>query len=200
MKSFLSVMGMYQYDNTLFNLFELPSSMEFVKENIINAICLETQELEVLYPSTQTLQFAIGVWSNAMKPIWEKLYATTQLDYNPIENYNRTETVTENEKRNDDLSSSTKSTSNSENINQNVAFNNQDFSNHEKNMLNTDNQITGSETNKYNTDRTLETKTSGNIGVTTSQQMIEQERQVVEYNITQVIVNDFKQRFCLLIY
>ena len=200
MKSFLSVMGMYHYDKTLFNLFELPSSMELVKENIINAICLDTQELEVLYPSTQTLQFAIGVWSNAMKPIWEKLYATTQLDYNPIENYNRTETVTENEKRNDDLSTSTESNSNSENINQNVAFNNQDFSNHEKNMLNTDNQITGSETNKYNTDRKLETKTSGNIGVTTSQQMIEQERQVSEFNIVQYIVNDFKQRFCLMIY
>lgn len=200
MKSFISVIGMYKYDNTLFNLFELPSSMEFVKENIINAICLETQELEVLYPSTQTLQFAIGVWSNAMKPIWEKLYATTKLDYNPIENYNKTETVTENEKRNDDLSSSTESNSNSENINQNVAFNNQDFSNNEKNMLNTDNQITGSETNKYNTDRTLETKTSGNIGVTTSQQMIEQERKVSEFSIVQYIVDDFKERFCLMIY
>ncbi len=200
MKSFLSVMGMYQYDNTLFNSFALPSSMETMKESIINAICLETQELEVLYASVPTLQFAIGVWCNAMKPIWEKLYATTQLDYNPIENYNRTETITENEKRNDDLSSSTESNSNSENINQNVAFNNQDFSNHEKNILNTDNQITGSETNKYNTDRSVTTKTSGNIGVTTSQQMIEQERQVSEYNITQVIVDDFKQRFCLLIY
>lgn len=200
MKSFISVIGMYKYDNTLFNLFELPSSMEFVKENIINAICLETQELEVLYPSTQTLQFAIGVWSNAMKPIWEKLYATTKLDYNPIENYNKTETVTENEKRNDDLSSSTESNSNSENINQNVAFNNQDFSNNEKNMLNTDNQITGSETNKYNTDRTLETKTSGNIGVTTSQQMIEQERKISEFSIVQYIVDDFKERFCLMIY
>lgn len=200
MKSFLSVMGMYQYDNTLFNSFALPSSMETMKESIINAICLETQELEVLYPSVPTLQFAIGVWCNAMLPIWKKLYATTQLDYNPIENYNRTETVSENEKRNDDLSSSTESNSNSENINQNVAFNNQDFSNHEKNMLNTDNQITGSETNKYNTDRNVTTKTSGNIGVTTSQQMIEQERQVSEYNITQVIVNDFKQRFCLMIY
>ena len=200
MKSFLTVMGMYQYDNTLFDLFKLPSSMESMKEKIINTICFDTQELEVLYPSTPTLQFAIGVWCDTMIPIWEKLYATTQLDYNPIENYNRTETVTENEKRNDDLSSSTESNSNSENINQNVAFNDQNFSNHEKNMLNTDNQITGSETNKYNTDRNVTTKTSGNIGVTTSQQMIVQERQISEFNIVQYIVDDFKQRFCLMIY
>lgn len=200
MKSFLTVMGMYQYDNTLFDKFTLPSSMQTMKENIINAICLDTQELEVLYPSAPTLQFAIGVWCDNMIPIWEKLYATTQLDYNPIENYNKTETITENEKRNDDLSSSTESNSNSENINQNVAFNNQDFSNHEKNMLNTNNQITGSETNKYNTDKTKETKASGNIGVTTSQQMIKQERQVSEFNIVKYIVDDFKQRFCLMIY
>lgn len=200
MKSFITVMGLYQYDNSLFNWFSLPDSMETMKENIIDSICIETQELEILFPTVPTLKMAIRVWSDTMKPIWEKLYATTKLEYNPIENYNRTETITENEKRNDDLSSITDSNSNSENINQNVAFNNQDFSNHEKNMLNTNNQITGSETNKYNTDRKLETKTSGNIGVTTSQQMIEQERQVSEFNIVQYIVNDFKQRFCLMIY
>lgn len=200
MKSFLTVMGMYQYDKTLFDLFNLPDSMKYMRDNIINSICLCTQELEVLYPSVPTLQFAIGVWCTTMIPIWDRLYSTTKLEYNPIENYNRTETLTENEKRNDELSSTTESNTNSENINQNVAFNNTEFSNHEKDMLNTDGQITGNEKNKYNTDREQKISASGNIGVTTSQQMIEQERQVSEYNIVNVIVDDFKQRFCLMIY
>lgn len=40
----------------------------------------------------------------------------------------------------------------------------------------------------------------GNIGVTTTQQMIGQERGVVEFNIYDYILNSFKQRFCILVY
>ena len=40
----------------------------------------------------------------------------------------------------------------------------------------------------------------GNVGVTTSQQMIEEERRVSEFNITDYIIDSFKRRFCLLVY
>ncbi len=40
----------------------------------------------------------------------------------------------------------------------------------------------------------------GNIGVTTTQQMIEAERQLVKFNIYDLIIDSFKQRFCLLLY
>lgn len=40
----------------------------------------------------------------------------------------------------------------------------------------------------------------GNIGVTTSQQMIQAERDLVKFNIYDLIIDDFKQRFCVLIY
>lgn len=40
----------------------------------------------------------------------------------------------------------------------------------------------------------------GNIGVTMTQQMIEAERNLVKFNIYDVIIESFKQRFCLLIY
>ena len=41
----------------------------------------------------------------------------------------------------------------------------------------------------------------GNIGVTTSQQMLEQELEVApKLNITNYIVDSFKKRFCLLVY
>lgn len=200
MKSFLTVIGMYQYDSTLFDSFTVPSSMENLKETIIDSICLGTQELEVLYPSVPTLQYAIRVWCKAMSVVWEKMYNTTMLEYNPIENYNRTETITETEKRNDTLSSKSEVNGNSEQINQNVAFNNTDFTNNEKNMINNDTSVNDNANNKYNTDKTTTNHSKGNIGVTTSQQMIEQERQVSEFNIVQYIVDDFKQRFCLMIY
>ena len=212
MKSFLTVMGMYQYDSTIFDLFSLPDEIKDKKQDIINSICLETQELEVLYPSTLFLQTAIGNWSNIMQSVWKKLYKTTVLEYNPIENYDRTEDTTENENvtenitRNDTLNNTTDNTGNSEIINQNVAYNDTNFTNNEKTMNNIDNNITETGKNKYDTDRsltngkTITNRSHGNIGVTTSQQMIEQERQVSEFNIIQYIVEDFKQKFCLMIY
>ena len=41
---------------------------------------------------------------------------------------------------------------------------------------------------------------TGNIGVTTTQQMLEQERAIAEFNMINYIAQSFKQRFCLLIY
>lgn len=203
---------MYQYDSTIFDLFALPDEMKDKRQDIINSICLETQELEVLYPSTLAMQMAIGNWSNIMQSVWKKMYDTTTLSYNPIENYDRTDETTENENisenitRNDTLKNTTDNTGNSEIINQNVAYNDTNFTNHEKTMNNVDNNIVETGTNKYDTDRSLTNgktttnRSHGNIGVTTSQQMIKQERQISEFNIIKYIVDDFKQKFCLMIY
>ena len=40
----------------------------------------------------------------------------------------------------------------------------------------------------------------GNIGVTTTQQMIDEQRKIVKFNMMDYIIERFIQRFCLLIY
>lgn len=59
----------------------------------------------------------------------------------------------------------------------------------------TDNRST-SDTGTIETSRTEQ----GNIGVTTTQEMIKQEREVVQFNVMDYIINDFKRRFCLMVY
>lgn len=50
-------------------------------------------------------------------------------------------------------------------------------------------------------DITRTNNTSGNIGVTTSQQMLEQEIEVsAKLNVMKMIVESFKDRFCILVY
>lgn len=57
------------------------------------------------------------------------------------------------------------------------------------------------ETSDNNTGETThEQSETGNIGVTMTQQMISAEREVAMFNIIDFIINDFKERFCLLIY
>ena len=41
---------------------------------------------------------------------------------------------------------------------------------------------------------------SGNIGVTTTQQMIKEEREVSEFNIYSYIADRFRETFCMLVY
>lgn len=86
----MSVMGLYEWDNTLFDLLTIPSALN--RDTLIQNILIETAELEVLYPNPTVFKNLIGVWSNKQIDIWNRLYATTQYEYNPIENYNRYET------------------------------------------------------------------------------------------------------------
>ena len=46
--SLLTVEGLYNYDNTLFDGFNVPEGL--VKEIAIDAILMRTRELEILYP------------------------------------------------------------------------------------------------------------------------------------------------------
>ena len=40
----------------------------------------------------------------------------------------------------------------------------------------------------------------GNIGLTSTQELIKQQRDIVKFNVMDYIINDFKRRFCLMVY
>lgn len=72
-----------------------------------------------------------------------------------------------------------------------------------KTIANTGNETNNvsRETSDKNTGETThEQSETGNIGVTTTQQMILAEREIAVFNIIDFIINDFKEWFCLLIY
>ena len=86
----LSPLGLYQWDQTIFDLMQIPTALD--KPTLIDNLLAETAELEVLYPNPVVFKNLVGVWSAKQIDIWNRLYATTQYEYNPIENYNRYET------------------------------------------------------------------------------------------------------------
>lgn len=86
----LSPLGLYNWDETIFDLMQIPEALD--RDVLIDNLLSETAELEVLYPNPVVFKNLLGVWSRKNLPVWEKLYATTQFEYNPIENYNRYET------------------------------------------------------------------------------------------------------------
>lgn len=211
--SLLTVEGLYNYDITLFDGFNVPEGL--VKQIAIDAILMRTRELELLYPDFTYMKNRITIWSNKYQINWKKLYDTTVLEYNPIENYDRMEDFTDTD---DETSSSArdntiKSTSTNEimnNVNitdQNTAFN-AGLADHAKQITDGDTtengSITNTETENVNDGRTVNhTRTGrvhGNIGVTTSQMMIQSERDLVVFNLYDVIAESFIENFCLMVY
>lgn len=98
MSATMSLLGLFQNNPSLFLELELPDGLS--KDTVIDNLLMETAELEVLYPNPYFMQAAIGTWSLKELPVWKKLYETTVLKYDPIHNYDRKETWTENENTN----------------------------------------------------------------------------------------------------
>lgn len=223
--SLLTVEGLYNYDNTLFDGFNVPEGL--VKQIAIDAILMRTRELEILYPDFTYMKNRITIWSNKYQINWKKLYDTTVLEYNPIENYDRMEDWTDTD---DETSTSArdntrnttntvKSTSTNEVMNsvnvtdQNTAFN-AGLADHAKQITDGDttengsitNTETGKDTENENVNggrtgrHTRTGRAHGNIGVTTSQQMIQSERDLVVFNLYDVITESFIENFCLMVY
>ena len=97
----LTLIGLYNYDGTILDNFSLPSTftsqdVEDFKMNLL----MEAGEFEVLYSNPTILKNMIGFWSRVHLPNWEHLYETMHYQYDPIKNYDRTETHTLLETRN----------------------------------------------------------------------------------------------------
>jgi hypothetical protein len=58
------------------------------------------------------------------------------------------------------------------------------------------NQRTTSDTGTISKSRTEQ----GNIGITSTQQLIKEEREIAEFNIYEYITQSFKERFCIMVY
>lgn len=226
MRATLSILGLYQREPTLFDELELPGSMN--KDVLIDNILYEAATLEAYYPDPNFMKFMIGRWSFMNQSVWQKLYDTTVLEYNPIFNYDRTEEWSENEQMLDkrtltgteretstDNSSGEIRSSGTVQSELNVSgYNESSYVPREQtietpdtltsNTSETDRIVSIDKNDTENMDRKRDNirtgRAFGNIGITTTQQMIRQERETVLFNMYKVITDSFIERFCLMIY
>lgn len=147
---------------------------------------------------------------NLNKNKYIKLVATETVEYNPIENYSMTES--ESGTRTPDLSrvaegtasesgtNSANNTTSNTSTDSNTSFDSTAFVNNSKNELIGNSNTTGENTAKSNStvisketgteQTTNELTRKGNIGVTTTQQMLEQERTIADFSTIKVFFED----------
>ena len=250
----LSIMGLYNSDETVLDLMVFPNGMtteekQTVKDNLL----VECAELEFLYPAPVVAKNIIGVWSRKELPYWQRVYNAAKLEYNPIENYRRNETETVEDDRTEEHSGSDVNTASGADALNKTGQDTVNASSTVKEEASgddrTDNNVTGfdsytlvpqseqevyygktidtttdaKQTTKYGsidtqtygktdtfrhgekiehggtTERTV--LAYGNIGVTTSQDMLTQEMEVAKIiNVMNIIIESFKNRFCIMVY
>ena len=174
----LTVVGLFNYNENLFDRMALPYGVD--KDLLVTNILERAGDLPLLYPNYDFMESMVYVWSHNELDIWEKLDKTTHLDYNPIDNYDRSDTITRN------VSSQAQSVG----VGSQTAFNSDSFKDVSRSS--------GNSSDSGNDEVT--SRSRGNIGVTTTQQMIEQEREVAQFCIYDYITRSFIDRFCIEIY
>ena len=199
----MSIRGLYNWDNGRFDGCIFPSNIN--RLSVIDTILETCGELETLYPEPKVMKIFITDWSHSRQAAWAHLAAIQDVEYNPIHNYDRTETWTDTDNETESASKNgtvTGTGTNTETHKQ-TAFN--------SNQLQTDTEVTDNNTASQTAnslDNTTRGKTGshngrlyGNIGVTTTQQMLQSELDFWDkFDIYQAIANDFKKRFCIMVY
>ena len=191
---FLSIVTLTNYDDSLWDGLVVPSYEEYKdglftehsldKQLLIGNICMECSDLQLIYPDWDYMQGLIAMWSATELPVWTKLYKTTMFEYNPL--WNVDADITESS------SGSNSGTTGGTDTQSVAGYNSATMVDHTKDT--TSGSSSGSWSETHTTRRT------GNIGVTSSQELLERERSVAQFNIYKYIVDSFKKRFCILVY
>lgn len=198
----MSILGMYQmgqYNNDdLFENMQIPAGID--RTDLINNILEQGASFEILYPDYDYLKFSIGAWSKRWYRTIDKWIKALDIEYDPLNNYDRHEEWT----NNDNVSGKTETsagvnTTGSDELSV-TAYNADDYRNKEK----TDSKGTSNSTGSSETNTDAESKHSGhlygNIGVTTSQEMLTQELDVQRFNLIQQITDLFLTEYCIMVY
>lgn len=207
MFSFASICQLYTYDE-VFKDIDINEKLD--RDTLINTIMDVCGMNEPIYPEIEILQIKVQYFFKKHKEQFDKLLYLYSLkyeeDYNPIWNKDGTKKHIETTVRSTDNTVDAKHTNsindNGEDINQVSAFDNAGFSNDSKTSIHNNRNENGNNTTrgneKENIKLTIEDIEQGNIGVTTTADMLNQEIEIQSsFNIYELIARMFFDEFCL---
>lgn len=169
------IRAIIDYDPTVFDNMVLPEDMD--AQAVVDHIIMKYGDAPLFAPDPAVIKYYIGEWSNRRLPLWNRYKAAAEKQYDPLENYDR------NEKYDTDFSPG--------------ASYEQQISADNATTYQPDRKSVGS--GKDNTH--VEGRVHGNIGVTTSQQMLAAELDIIpRLDIIDYIADDWHSEFCLMMY
>ena len=204
MHATVSFLGMFNYDNRIFDDLQVPAGVD--KTLVQNTLMMETADLEVMQPDPVIMRQVLGWFSQRRLDAWTRVYTALSSKYQADTDVEVTETRTPelsyNETRTPDLTTTGENTGADTTTTKRAGFNagNLETAEQMETSLGTGNTIhsTGNET----TDRTetgSETKTTTGRHQA-AQDLIAKELQLAMTDTVEYIVKDIRRNFCLLVY
>lgn len=210
MSTRLTLYGLYNWDNTLFDGLVLPP--RFNRADMINVIIEKSGDLYPYYQVPDRLKNNITVWARRMYHQFEEMIEVLYEDYDPLENYNRfensthipKETVTTTHSGED--TNEVETTLGSYSTNDRAAFDSDNYSPVDKTTNGGGDSSTSTDnyghviTEQNGGTHDFASHIHGNIGVMTSQNMAEQEIELRKFDIYNEIAGMFEDEFIVRIY
>ena len=228
MEARLTLSGMLKADPYLFDNMQLPTpptaaniGMEAAqiraawtidKTTLINYISMRSASMSLVFPDMGYMRMAIHTWSAMHLENWQRLFNTWFFKYNPLWNKDGKFNTTTTDIKTGSGESSAESESST--TGENTHF----VHGYDSNTVTTPDSLTWTHSDRDNTSADAENSASGsyenserlehrenrteqgNIGVTTTQQMIKEERESAMFNLYDVIAESFIRFFCIAIY
>ena len=198
----ISILGLYALNNTIFDKMVVPSDLD--AETVRDAILQDAAEMNLIYPDADFMKLSIELWSKRRLHSWERMVTAIYEEYNPL--WNKDGTITETRQRAGKASErgevNDTSRSTDTNIHSVQGYNSSDWANAEKDTGNGSvTSATDSSRSRDESETETVTRTEGgNIGVTMSQDMLQAELDIRKTDIYHIIAEEFKERFCLMVY
>lgn len=203
----LTLKGIYSYDSTIFDQISLPENVDHTL--LVSVILDYCGTNEVRYADPTLLHARIVDFFSMWQWKFEKLAKTLDLEYNPIENYDRYEDSTHTTAHSgQDKTENTGEVTTSPNTvteGDYYGFNLTEGSRPvDKTTVTgsdqTDTNSTSTMTHGHQEALTVDSHIHGNIGVTTSQQMIQSEKELAGFSIYYTIAMQFEDAITIPVY
>lgn len=179
----LSIMGLYNYDPTIFDDMTVPAEVD--KDNLIKQILIELAELTVIYPDADYMKMAIANWSALRLHTWDRMASVLYENYDPFINIKRDEVRTITQDRNL----------------RTTGLTNTKVNGYETNELQDQSEVSDSGTDKGRIVTTETFHVEGDSAITDAQDVLKKELDVrIRYDMNRIITDEFKERFCLMLY
>lgn len=204
--SIINLQDLLRIDDTLFDGIPLPENID--RDILENAILRRCISLTPIYTDTRTFKAFTQIFFQTHESIIRKLMATVLLTYDPIENYDRYEEIEREESLTAGIGNELKrqyGSSDTDSSEDSVsAFDSDTYSPSTKRTATSSKGGVDTDTNTRSGQDVTKEKISnhmhGNIGVTTSQQMIEAERKVAVFNVYDTVARMFEVEMFIGIY
>ena len=210
----VTLLNLMQENPKLLSNIKLPDGVD--RDTLVNQILFEGCTLFPIYQDPKLFKSMAEHYFKMREQIHAELFKTLAYDYEPLENYDRIEERTRSDSGNENVSrnlareetAGTGTVSNGKTEQKVSAFNEDGYQpqnlTESESSTNTDSNSEGTEdettARRHEGRGTEHARIHGNVGVTTSQEMLQAQRNVVKFSLYEFIASHFLKTFMIGIY